>query len=793
MSTRSKKQLSTRNSTYNLRQSILTSPNRVVQRVLKTPKLASISKKKQETLTQIGYVVCSNPDDLDLAHDDEGNGNVEEKPRVRKRRKIIKEPQIPVGRQTRSSKGQALATGIGNEDDGDEDEGFRSERDENQVQAKESSVAFLAPLPKTPQFLRPKEIPSSQSPADTHLSTQSRRSVRDASRSPLKVRSTNIPNTSIRVLPARKCVRSTPMLEIADSMEENCKAKRVFQNSLEQTSRKPIKLDQTSENNHTSRTNSTLSEKGSISSQQRMTEGRTTDSCTRTQNFKSEVSDTDAEDEDDDVDGGDFEVGVGTQTAFGTYDSESSTSMEGCTKIYDAWTPRPALTNPKLLATPEPRDRKSAQVFGSPNQTNNKPIDDTCTPRRPLRSSGTTATPKARYRGRRRSSSSPNHEKNSKLVNDTLTPRRILGDSELACIPMERKADSDQSSGSIDQPNIEPAAIGSPAWGRVPRPPKTTTTPKQRHEKLNHPPRSPKYQENSRRTPQSSPCHVLQSSPRHDLSQSPPSACSISHFHSKGVSSQPAKEIFSHTQLRLLPETESQFENAWHDYIPGPGFRDEDRDSILVDESNNPSHLPPCACDDRNQPLPFGDPHQPTSPHCTVLNLPKVSSLPQNPSSTTASSSSQDTAVDQLSCFYPLQKFPSSPPPKYSPSLSSSSKPRKSAAIDTILPMPEICSQQDISSSATTATASSQATSVDITQPPSCHHSAQKNTTFPTPPPRLPSSSSPIRIRAAIDGYADEWNGLRLTDSQLLPESLVNGSLVGPPLAYEELLLEDDG
>ena len=63
MSSRQKKRQLTYTGHYkqSLRQSILAPRDRVVQRLLKTPKPASISKKRQETLTQIGYAVSAQP------------------------------------------------------------------------------------------------------------------------------------------------------------------------------------------------------------------------------------------------------------------------------------------------------------------------------------------------------------------------------------------------------------------------------------------------------------------------------------------------------------------------------------------------------------------------------------------------------------------------------------------------------------------------------------------------------------------------------------------------------------
>ena len=75
----------------------------------------------------------------------------------------------------------------------------------------------LMPPPRTPHSTRRKEVPSSQSPPDTPLSTQSRRSARKISRSPLNERSTNI-TLQLSSPSMSKTVRWPPLLEVADSM-----------------------------------------------------------------------------------------------------------------------------------------------------------------------------------------------------------------------------------------------------------------------------------------------------------------------------------------------------------------------------------------------------------------------------------------------------------------------------------------------------------------------------------------------------------------------------------------------
>ena len=83
------------------------------------------------------------------------------------------------------------------------------------IPSKQKNLGEILHPPVTPRSRR-KEIPSSQSPADTPLSLQSRRSFRAYTRSPLKERSTNIaPATTSR----RDGAQWGRKVEIADSLE----------------------------------------------------------------------------------------------------------------------------------------------------------------------------------------------------------------------------------------------------------------------------------------------------------------------------------------------------------------------------------------------------------------------------------------------------------------------------------------------------------------------------------------------------------------------------------------------
>lgn len=98
----------------------------------------------------------------------------------------------------------------------------------------------------------------------------------------------------------------------------------------------------------------------------------------------------------------------------------------------------------------------------------------------------------------------------------------------------------------------------------------------------------------------------------------------------------------------------------------------------------------------------------------------------------------------------------------------------------------------------------SQATTVDITQSSphmACtQHSSLNFRTQPRhlrsqlhPPEQLPSSSPPPQVMRSSSPVRDVelvWNGERLTDSQLLPDSLMNDSLPAPPPLTQESLDE---
>ncbi len=169
----------------------------------------------EETLTEDAYASRSEhiEEEPSRVHgmDDNHDLNVPS-PRNKRRKTMPNGPTRTV--QTRSAKRKAVLKAIeGDEDAAKTVEPLLTEKPQDNLS---DMAAALMPPPKTPKSSRRKEIPSSQSPADTPLSTQSRRSWREKSKSPLKEKSTNIPKY---FRSPRKNVGQIPRLVIADSMD----------------------------------------------------------------------------------------------------------------------------------------------------------------------------------------------------------------------------------------------------------------------------------------------------------------------------------------------------------------------------------------------------------------------------------------------------------------------------------------------------------------------------------------------------------------------------------------------
>lgn len=717
-----------------LRQSILTPRDRAVQRVLKTPKPASLSKKRQETLTQIGYVVCPTSDDLEFTDGNNSDSDFEDAPHGSKRRKISSEPQVAIVRQTRRSTRQANQKQLNIcEDDNEgarttddrilvsEDEPNRDEekkpglRKQGRISKTHASAAkqkrssqrgafdmtpfhedgdlqghmldtdakmklsntISVPLPKTPQpSSRRKEIPCSQSSADTTLSTQSRRSVRELSRSPLKERSKNIGVFSIGALSGLKSNYRMPKLEIADSMEDifNVNYPAIRPGPMSRFSQE---IELTDENGWSVEADSNSRHEKSDSCQQ-VPDTALVASGSGRNNIKTEVSDSDEEDEDGCHGDSEFDMGTDTKVASGNFYIKSETALQHLTCLHDSGGLRQIR-----------RNLMDSKPSGTPTQTSNH--------------SHHSATPKQ---------------------NEVLGPFPKIGKNPATrCVTPENS--SRQGLGASD----------------------AQITPKQIYNDPSSSSRSPDHRLNSRLPTQSQEHHPHS---HRSLIQTPPSIRSIPIFASTELSPQAhKKDVFSLPRPRLALETESQFENAWHDYTPAPTLSDEELDHESAVEFQDPftlstqefeSHAPPNLSDDN------------------VVSLPKMSSQ------------QQPISVDSS------QSPPQSPPtPLYrrpSPSLSTSFEIHNHTS--PILPSPKFRNSLSTATTTTNPLRSQASAPADIIK-------SQPSPT--TSPPKPTSSSSPIAdMCAAVDRYAGEWNGIRLTDSQLLPDSLINGSLVGPPM-----------
>lgn len=204
-----------------------TVPNPKKQVLLTTTKLTTIRDKhpawsapsmRQQSITQMDALRDYYHPDLeneDMKTDDEEDDSYVASPPRNKRRKVT--PEKPYDRKigTRSGKRQAAKEEPSTQEEMDQDvsPSVGGEAKAHVLRAKMPTTMLP---PKTPTSLRRKEIPSSQSPADTPLSTQSRQSLQDYVRSPLKEKSTNI---NLPVKSPIKGPRWSKGSEVADSME----------------------------------------------------------------------------------------------------------------------------------------------------------------------------------------------------------------------------------------------------------------------------------------------------------------------------------------------------------------------------------------------------------------------------------------------------------------------------------------------------------------------------------------------------------------------------------------------
>lgn len=186
----------------------------------------SAPNMRQQSITQMDALRGYYHPDLgneNLNTDDEEEDNYVASPTRNKRRKVT--PEKPQARriETRSAKRQAAK---------EEPSVYKQLNqhvlpcagEEVKAEKLRADMPTAMLFPKTPMSMRRKEIPSSQSPADTPLSTQGRHSLQDYMRSPLKEKSTNI---DLSIKTPIKGIRWSKRLEVADSMgsdDENSSA-----------------------------------------------------------------------------------------------------------------------------------------------------------------------------------------------------------------------------------------------------------------------------------------------------------------------------------------------------------------------------------------------------------------------------------------------------------------------------------------------------------------------------------------------------------------------------------------
>lgn len=171
---------------------------------------------QRQTITQMDpfralYHPEVEEEDLDDLEDEQKENNVPS-PIKRRKRKVSQE-KAPSGKLRKRRLKQEVSQMEHQLGRGTEYDERQHNKGSKPWQQKRSEKVL--PPPVTPRSQR-KEIPSSQSPADTPLSMQSRRSFRAYSRSPLKERSTNI---ALAKTSCRDGAHWRKKVEIADSLE----------------------------------------------------------------------------------------------------------------------------------------------------------------------------------------------------------------------------------------------------------------------------------------------------------------------------------------------------------------------------------------------------------------------------------------------------------------------------------------------------------------------------------------------------------------------------------------------
>ncbi len=200
----------------NLKQSrIGPSPHRTIRDKHST---WSAPNMRQQSITQMDALRDYYHPDLEneyLKTDDEEEDSYVASPTRNKRRKVTPEKPHTRSIETRSVKREAAKEERSSQKQ-EEQKFLPKARGEVKAHMSGFKMSTAMLPPKTPVSLRRKEIPSSQSPADTPLSLQSRHSLQDYTRSPLKAKSTNI---DLPVNTPVKGSRWSKRTEVADSLD----------------------------------------------------------------------------------------------------------------------------------------------------------------------------------------------------------------------------------------------------------------------------------------------------------------------------------------------------------------------------------------------------------------------------------------------------------------------------------------------------------------------------------------------------------------------------------------------
>lgn len=320
-----------------------------------------VSRKSFETqtLTQAGFVSYQTPVDENLDYDEESRAVQNSISPSRKRRRT--EPEEPITGCTK--KKRAARDVVKSEEDGDGNDGVKWKQE---PVIRQDFATTSMPPPKTPQSTRRREVPSSQSPADTPLSTQSRRSI-DLLRSPLKAKSVNI----------RRGIRSPGnngrwprTLQVADSMENEDEGDFPKLN-LSTTSAIPVKPETSNDTRHyPAKSGSSVEDHADARHKEPVSANVGFGAKRKLGGLKSEISDSDNDingTDEDDLDigskpcivstGRNSETGSSIKIADSATDSNTSENEE---------TPKHTVRISKPERTPRETDVRLGQQFTTP-------------------------------------------------------------------------------------------------------------------------------------------------------------------------------------------------------------------------------------------------------------------------------------------------------------------------------------------------------------------------------------------------------------------------------------------